>query len=99
IFAQLTHALNFAGFFAACMILMARYFPGRMNGHGQGIFYGFSSGLGGVIGALLAGQTWHFGAGKGAFLICGAIALLAAILAWHGLDRPLARSLAEAGSR
>ncbi len=87
VLAQLTHALNFGAFFAAAMQLLVRFFPGRMNGHGQGVFYGLSSGVGGVIGALLAGQLWRFG-GETAFLASSAIALLAAVIVWRWLIRP-----------
>ena len=79
--AQVTHALNFAGFFAAAMHLLAQYFPGRMNGHGQGVFYGFSSGIGGVVGALLAGQLWTVGGGRLAFLVGGGVCVVAALMA------------------
>lgn len=82
--AQLTHALNFGAFFAAVMQLLARYFPGRLNGHGQGVFYGLSSGVGGVVGALIAGQLWRFG-GNVAFAVAGGFALLASIIAWRWL--------------
>lgn len=85
--AQLTHALNFGAFFAAVMQLLVRFFPGRMNGHGQGVFYGLSSGVGGVVGALAAGQLWHFG-GSVAFLVSGCVALLGAMIAWYWLVRP-----------
>lgn len=81
-FAQLLHALCFAGFFAACMQYMAVFFPGRMNGHGQGIFYGFSSGVGGVLGALLSGQVWQHGGGELAFLLAAGVAFVAAVIAW-----------------
>jgi len=77
--AQATHALNFAALFAACMKLLADYFPGRMNGHAQGVFYGFSSGIGGVLGAWLAGALWRIDGGRSAFLAAGAIAAFAAI--------------------
>ena len=82
--AQASHALNFGAFFAASMQLLARFFPGRMNGHGQGVFYDLSSGVGGVAGALLAGQLWRFG-GNVAFIASGFIALLAAAIAWRWL--------------
>ncbi len=82
--AQASHALNFGAFFAAAMQLLARFFPGRMNGHGQGVFYGLSSGAGGVAGALLAGQLWRFG-GHVAFIASGFIALAAALIAWRWL--------------
>ena len=84
--AQLTHALNFGAFFASVMQLLVRFFPGRMNGHGQGVFYGLSSGVGGVVGALTAGQLWHYG-GNVAFLASGCFALLAAVIAWYWLVR------------
>jgi len=80
VLAQATHALNFAALFAACMQLLAAYFPGRLNGHAQGVFYGFSSGGGGVLGAWLAGALWHIDGGRSAFLAAGGIAALAAVL-------------------
>ncbi len=83
--AQTTHCLGFAAFFASAMQLLARYFPGNLNGHGQGLFYGFSSGLGGVLGALIAGQLWRFGDGKAAFLVGGGFALLGALIALYWL--------------
>ncbi|MEO5625891.1 MAG: MFS transporter [Dokdonella sp.] len=83
--AQATHALNFAAFFAACMQLLVRYFPGRLNGHAQGIYYGFSSGIGGVLGAWLAGALWSVDHGRLAFLVAGGVAAFAAILAWIAL--------------
>jgi len=84
VLAQLTHAINFGAFFAAVMQLLVRFFPGRMNGHGQGVFYGLSSGVGGVVGALAAGQLWRFG-GEVAFLAAGCAALLAAVISWYWL--------------
>ena len=80
--AQATHALGFAAFFAAAMHLLARYFPGPLNGHAQGLFYGFSSGLGGVLGALIAGQLWPYGDGRVAFLAAGGFALAGCIITW-----------------
>ena len=87
VLAQTTHAFSFAAFFAAAMLLLAEYFPGRHNGHGQGVFYGLSSGVGGVIGALLAGQLWRIG-GQAAFVASGFIALTAFAIAWYWLVKP-----------
>lgn len=92
VLAQMTHAFSFAAFFAAAMLLLAEYFPGRHNGHGQGVFYGLSSGVGGVIGALLAGQLWRFG-GQVAFAVSGFIALAACGVAWHWLLRRQPKAL------
>ena len=85
--AQVTHALNFAAFFAACMQLLVRFFPGRMNGHAQGLYYGFSSGVGGVLGALLTDWLWKIDNGRFAFLVPGDVAALAAIVAFIALRR------------
>ena len=82
--AQLTHALNFGAFFAAVMQLLARFFPGRLNSHGQGVFYGLSSGVGGVVGALIAGQLWRF-SGSAAFAVAGGFSLMASLIAWRWL--------------
>jgi PPP family 3-phenylpropionic acid transporter len=81
--AQLTHAINFAAFFAAAMQLMAQYFPGPLAGHGQGVFYGFSSGIGGALGALIAGQAWRFGGGQLAFELAAGFAAIAALITWR----------------
>jgi PPP family 3-phenylpropionic acid transporter len=81
-FAQALHALSFAAFFAASMQFLVMFFPGRQNGHAQGIFYGFSSGLGGVAGALLSGLVWHWGGGQQAFLFAGIISAISAVVAW-----------------
>ena len=92
VIAQATHALNFAAFFAACMQLLVRFFPGRLNGHAQGIYYGFSSGIGGVLGAWLAGALWKVDQGRLAFLVAGGVAAVAAIVAWLALRLRLART-------
>src|SRR5436190_8330048 len=79
--AQLSHAIIFGGFYAACMQLVSEYFPGRAAGHGQGLFSGFSSGVGGVVGSLVSGYAWHLGGGRLAFLLAAAAAALAAVIA------------------
>ncbi len=84
--AQLTHALGFALFHACLMQRMAQLFPGRDGSAGQGLLYGFSSGLGGVIGALMAAGLWEWRGGHAAFL-GGALCCLAAL--WlHASQRP-----------
>jgi PPP family 3-phenylpropionic acid transporter len=80
--AQLTHALGFALFHACLMQRMAALFPGEEASAGQGLLYGFSSGLGGVIGALIAAGLWEWRGGAAAFL--GGAALTAMALALHG---------------
>ena len=87
VLAQLMHALSFAAFYAAAMRLLARYFPGRLMGYGQGINSSFSSGFGGVLGALLTSSLWPLGAGSGAFMASAALCLAGAWLALRVLPR------------
>jgi MFS transporter, PPP family, 3-phenylpropionic acid transporter len=79
--AQLLHALGFGAFHAACMVRVAEFFPGRLGQHGQGLLYGFSSGIGGVLGALMAGSLYQQGGGMAAFLGGAAVCGLAFVLA------------------
>lgn len=89
--AQTAHALGFAAFFAAAMQMLATYFPGRLNGHGQGLLYGFSSGVGGVLGALIAGQLWGVDNGRTAFLAGAGFAAAGALLCFFAISLPLLR--------
>jgi PPP family 3-phenylpropionic acid transporter len=84
--AQLGHALTFGLFHSAGMQRTARLFPGRLLGQGQGLLYGLSSGLGGVTGALLAGQFWGVGGGRAAFLFAAAAAAAGLWLTLRGMQ-------------
>jgi PPP family 3-phenylpropionic acid transporter len=57
---------------------MAQSFPGRDAAAGQSLLYSISSGVGGVLGALLASQLWEWRGGGAAF-IGGALVVA---LAW-----------------
>ena len=74
--AQLSHAFTFGLFHAACMQRVARLFPGRLLGQGQGLLYGLGSGVGGVAGSLIAGWAWSVGGGLLAFSVAAAAAAL-----------------------
>lgn len=78
--AQAAHAFTFGAFHAATMQLLSEHFPGRLGGHGQGLLYGLSSGLGGVLGALAAGWAWQYWGGSGSFLLAALISTLAVLL-------------------
>lgn len=75
--AQATHALGFAMFHACNMRLMTEYFPGRRAASGQSLLYGFSSGIGGVMGAVVAAAAWQTAGGGAAFFCAAAITLIA----------------------
>ena len=85
--AQATHALSFATFHACCMRLISDYFPGRRAAAGQSLLYGFSSGVGGVLGAGLAALAWESaGGGPLAFALGAAVTALAWVV--YALRRP-----------
>ncbi|MGH8079784.1 MAG: MFS transporter [Lysobacter sp.] len=76
--AQTTHALSFAAFHAGCMRRMAELFPARRDmASAQGMLYGFSGGVGGVLGAGMAAVAWQHGGGTAAFVAGSVCSLLA----------------------
>lgn len=79
--AQVGHAFTFAAFHSASIQAISQFFPGRSGVHGQGLLYGFSSGLGGVLGALLAGALWEFGGGQASFLGSAVVSVIGLALA------------------
>lgn len=52
---QTTHAITFAAQHAACIALVARYFPGRLRGRGQALYSTLGYGASGVIGGVAGG--------------------------------------------
>lgn len=75
--AQSLHAFSFAIFHACCMRMMSDFFPGKRAAAGQSLLYGFSSGVGGVLGAGMSAYAWDLGGGRAAFLAGAGAAALA----------------------
>jgi PPP family 3-phenylpropionic acid transporter len=88
--AQLTHAFSFAVFQSCCMQMMTQYFPGRRAAAGQSLLYGFSSGVGGVLGATVAAVLWRYGRGEWAFLGGAGLTTIAWLV--YAQRRPIAVS-------
>jgi len=62
--AQLMHGATFGAFHAAAVAWLHRAFPAWQQARAQAIYGSISFGAGGLIGGLLAGQTWSpLGAG------------------------------------
>ena len=78
--AQLLHAFSFAVFHACCMRRMVDFFPGKMARHGQSLYFGFSSGVGGVLGAGMAAWMWDLGGGAWAFTAGAIVVAMAALI-------------------
>lgn len=82
--AQCLHAFSFAIFHACCMRRMSELFPGRQAAAGQSLLYGFSSGVGGVLGAGLSALLWEWQGGRAAFLGGAAVTAIAWLVARQG---------------
>ncbi len=64
IIAQTLHAASFGSYHAAAVALTHRYFRGRHQAKGQGLYTSVSFGLGGTLGGLMSGYAWEsLGAG------------------------------------
>ncbi len=78
---QLIHAASFALFHSASMIFISSHFSACQQSRGQAIYLGGVYGVGGAIGAYIAGALWLDGLGATtAFLTASVAALLAAFL-------------------
>lgn len=86
--AQSLHAFSFAIFHACCMRMMSEFFPGKRAAVGQSLLYGFSSGVGGVLGAGMSAIAWDFGGGRAAFLAGAGAATMAWIVYSLRTQRP-----------
>ncbi len=75
--AQMLHAFSFAIFHACCMRRMSEFFPGKRAAAGQSLLYGFSSGVGGVLGAGMSALMWEWQGGTAAFLAGATVTALA----------------------
>lgn len=80
-FTQLIHAASFALFHSASMIFISSHFNTCQQSRGQAIYLGGVYGVGGAVGAYIAGALWLDGLGATtAFLTASVAALLAALL-------------------
>lgn len=76
---QVAHAIGFGAFHVACMQRVVELFPESDRLGAQSLMYSLGSGLGGVLGALIAGALWKAGGGALAFAAAASVATLALI--------------------
>jgi MFS transporter, PPP family, 3-phenylpropionic acid transporter len=80
ILAQTLHAATFGAYHVAALALIHRYFHGRNQVRGQGIYNGLTYGAGGTAGGLYAGAIWDGWGAHWVFMIAAGCALLAFML-------------------
>ena len=80
-FTQLIHAASFALFHSASMLFISSHFTSCQQSRGQAVYLGGVYGVGGAMGAYVAGALWLDGLGAStAFLTASAAALLASVI-------------------
>ena len=80
-FTQLMHAASFALFHSASMLFISNHFTSCQQSRGQAVYLGGVYGVGGAIGAYVAGVLWLDGLGASTtFLTASVAALLAAMV-------------------
>ncbi|WP_248851398.1 MFS transporter [Thiomicrospira microaerophila] len=85
LFAQTLHAASFGLFHAAALHLIDDLFKGKLRGRGQAIYAATSQGLGGALGALVAGLTWTWGGAFLSYMVSSIAIILAMLIAWRWL--------------
>lgn len=78
---QLIHAASFALFHSASMVFISEHFTSCQQSRGQAVYLGGVYGVGGAIGAYVAGVLWLDGLGAStAFITASSAALIAAFV-------------------
>lgn len=85
--AQLFHAASFGLYHAVALHLIDSLFNGALRSRGQAVYAATSQGLGGAMGALVAGLTWSIGGALLSYMLSSLAVLLAIMIAWFGLRR------------
>lgn len=83
LFAQMLHAATFGSYHASAVALTYRYFKGRHQSKGQGLYTSMSYGVGGTFGAMVSGFAWESIGPSWTFTLSAACAMLGCVLfAW-----------------
>ncbi|SIS54340.1 MFS transporter, PPP family, 3-phenylpropionic acid transporter [Neptunomonas antarctica] len=82
IVAQILHAATFGSLHAVGITLVHYYFPDSMKGRGQAIFSSIGFGLGGTLGAIVAGLLWESQGAAVAFGVAALASVVAIMLAY-----------------
>lgn len=83
ILVQLLHAVTFALFHTAVMQALQMLFPEKGATQAQAWYASIGYGVGGVLGALIAGYLWEYDHGVLAFAFAGVSAGLGSIIVWR----------------
>jgi PPP family 3-phenylpropionic acid transporter len=89
--AQVMHGATFGAFHAGGVAVLNRWFAPQHQARVQAIYGSISFGAGGMLGGLLAGQTWESLGPALTFSIGAGFAAIGWVLLWRGMHEPSAR--------
>ena len=93
-FSQLSHALSFGLYHSASISFIQQHFNANQQSRGQAIYIGGVYGVGGAIGAYVAGLLWQEGVGAVITFDFAAItALIGGVLALFLRNKPIKRKV------
>lgn len=75
--AQVLHAFTFGAYHVAAVTLIHRYFRGRHQARGQGLYNSLAFGAGGTLGGLYSGWAWEGLGAQWTFSLAAGCAILA----------------------
>ncbi|WP_395788852.1 MFS transporter [Aquimonas sp.] len=93
---QAAHAIGFGAFHVACMQRIVELFPESDRIGAQSLMYSLGSGLGGVLGAVIAGSLWNAGGGQWAFAAAALFAAFGLLPAMRRFAGPQAAATTQA---
>ncbi|MES2554180.1 MAG: MFS transporter [Pseudomonadota bacterium] len=80
LFAQMLHAATFGSYHASAVALTYRYFKGKHQSKGQGLYTSMSYGVGGTFGAVISGFAWESLGPHWTFTLAACCAMLGCVL-------------------
>ena len=80
LFAQMLHAATFGSYHASAVALTYRYFKGKHQSKGQGLYTSMSYGVGGTFGAVISGFAWESVGPHWTFTLAASCAMLGCVL-------------------
>jgi PPP family 3-phenylpropionic acid transporter len=87
IVSQCLHAFSFGLLHVVSVKYIAIFYPDKQQLHGQALYSGLGFGLGGALGAYLAGIAWAAYGSVWVFVGAAITALVALVVAYYGLPR------------
>ncbi|MFT7411228.1 MAG: PPP family 3-phenylpropionic acid transporter [Oleispira sp.] len=87
IVSQCLHAFSFGLLHVVSIKYIAIFYPGKQQLHGQALYSGLGFGLGGALGAYLAGIAWAAYGAVWVFVAAAIVALVTGLIAYFALPR------------